>query len=117
MAKSIKLGADTFLDASGIVMSDHTAIDESHTDYTKLPDGTLIQWGAATMDAGSSSKTITFSVNFISVPIVVVSARYTNTRNDHVLVAGERVNGFTVYRNDPTTNQQFCSWIAIGKWK
>ena len=129
MAKSIKLGADTYLDASGVVMSDHTKLDEaavagSGYRYFKLPDGTLIQ--TATHGEYSSGATKNYTINFpipfldYSYTVVACGGYGSDPTNYECIVTTKIVSKsqFEAHVRNATGNYtNRIYWIAIGKWK
>lgn len=94
--------------------------NDSASNYCKMPDGTLIQWGQGNIQttAGSSvNKTINFSqafnnVNYIAIglnpntgdPITMTASAYTDT--------SMRVNV-----KDIATTTRYFTWFVIGRWK
>ena len=101
----------------------YTAIQQSAatggSDYVKLPDGTMIEYGSASYAIATSIKTysIQFSQQFINSPVVTVS---TGAGGARVPVYAESIGktGFElVFTAHSTTSTSWARWIAIGHWK
>lgn len=101
----------------------NTAIQQSTatggTDYVKLPDGTMIQYGYASYAIATSIKTysIQFSHQFVDIPVVTAS---TGAGGARVPVYTESVGktGFDlVFPAHSTTSTSWARWMAIGHWK
>lgn len=89
------------------------------SDYVKLPDGTMIQYGYASYNIATSIKTysIQFSNQFVDIPVVTVS---TGAGGARVPVYTESVGktGFElVFPAHSTTSNSWARWMAIGHWK
>lgn len=82
--------------------------------YSKMPDGTFIQWGVAAIAADAFTTNVTFSSAFVDTNYrLVVSPRQGGTFYN---VSAKTVNGFTL-RRSPSTNTSNYEWVAIGRWK
>lgn len=100
--------------------------NDSNSNYCKMPDGTLIQWGSVNITpsnpgspfAYSGGKNVTFEIPFLqgTTPIVITSPRenggYWNSGAInisstlcHIIIAGN------------TQAEKTANWIAIGRWK
>lgn len=89
------------------------------SDYVKLPDGTMIQYGYASYAIATSIKTysIQFSHQFVDIPVVTAS---TGAGGARVPVYTESVGktGFDlVFPAHSTTSTSWARWMAIGHWK
>lgn len=89
------------------------------SDYVKLPDGTMIQYGYASYNIATSIKTysIQFSQQFVDIPVVTAS---TGAGGARVPVYTESVGktGFElVFSAHSTTSTSWARWMAIGHWK
>lgn len=136
MAQSIKLGNDTFLDASGVVMSDHTTLDASHANYSKHPDGTLIQWGVINTSTpksltGTQTGTLyyheylvneAFPIPFIASPFLILSKSGGRVASIgwasfdyNKIVEIDVLSGLqTLSGESPGV---IINWLAVGRWK
>lgn len=102
----------------------------STTQYCKMPDGTLMCWGAYIGDhavntawgalyAETINVTIPFPVSFVSAPKVFV----TPENNDVPIVriispTKTSIPGFRVFRATPIESVSInMNWLAIGRWK
>lgn len=99
-------------------------INESDSDYCKMPDGTLICWGSVSNTA-QGYGVMTFPVAFISVPNVTATPYYSSGGgglNCRVIVQPTTTGGNIYFRQltstaiSTETNQQ-AYYIAIGRWK
>ena len=89
-------------------------INNSGTNYCRMPDGTLIQWGSATVDANA----YVVSPN-LAVPFVDTNYKVTITplsQNLTFSIGTKRVSNFAIGRV-PVTSASNFDWIAIGRWK
>lgn len=97
--------------------------------YTKLPDGTLIQWGYVNGLSFSSqnliSGTASFPVAFVDANYIVQASAVTTGTNQYLLRCGAEpkdvgsfywVLGSGDSSNITVSNRMF-NWIAIGRWK
>lgn len=89
--------------------------------YCKLPDGTLIQWGNATIASGTDSVSVTYPVPFVGIGTTrSVTANLYDTYDPSLTV---RIYGlastttFALYTTGNTTANRSAYWIAVGKWK
>lgn len=113
--KSIRLsdGADTLLPESAV----------SSSNYCKMADGTLIQWG---YESGKSNGSeIDFPIAFVTnTPEVMIAGYYNSASTIRcIFSANPALTKFTIYAFDSTTGATSTStglqfrWIAIGRWK
>lgn len=133
MAQSIKLGSNTYLDASGVVMSDHTTLDAHTTGVYKAPDGTMIEWGSITSptpysQSGSGWGPLyyheyhdlpSYPVAFASDPSLIISKA--GGRGAIVTwssTSRTKINEIDIVftQQTPPDNISFY-WLAIGTWK
>lgn len=94
---------------------------ESGANYTKLPDGTLIQWGERTGISISAGQTVTincvFPVEFTSNPAVTISyighvPEIFNASTENLSTTKVEVRA----KNNYTSALSFTvMWIAIGR--
>ena len=98
---------------------------ESSTNYCKMPDGTLIQWGKVSITTGTAAvpfgyrgvAAVTFAMTFVSLPAVITSPEDdggywnsgSNTITNTSFTASMAGNLQSVTKN--------VDWIAIGRWK
>lgn len=109
--KSIRLsdGTDTLLPESA----------ESGALYCKMADGTLIQWGTATIPANSASRTVVFPISFISATYgISIMGNYGNSRDLSWAFAGQSGSQITIYKGmSDISYAQYFHWLVIGRWK
>lgn len=130
MAQSIKLGSNTYLDASGVVMSDHTTLDAQTTGVYKAPDGTMIQWGEEMQYSlafsnlwGSiyfaNADPIAFHMSFIAKPSVFIC--HSELASFMPMTVEANASGITKLQlargTSSGASDTKISWIAIGRWK
>lgn len=88
----------------------------SGTGYCKFPDGTLIQWGAASIPVNASGVGCNFQLQFIDTNYTFLfnpdsSAHYTS-----IWRSAKYAGGVTVSRS-PNTEAVGIDFVAIGRWK
>lgn len=108
--KTIKLsdGTDTLLPESAV----------SGSNYCKMADGTLIQWGTKTIPANASNAAILFSIPFVGSYSISITGNYSNSRALMFATASEDGNGFTAYKGvSDLSYAQLIRWLCIGRWK
>lgn len=91
------------------------------SNYCKMPDGTLIQWGYGTISKGTDNVTVIFPVSYINT-IYGFNAMpvFESDRTMSFVYAHTEQGSIGVYsRTNPITdnNGQAFKWIAIGRWK
>ena len=98
-------------------------MNNSGSNYCKMPDGTLIQWGNLTNF--KSRMEANFPIQFVgNNPCVQVTPVYNTTTTARCVMSaiGEK-SKFTFFAFDITTGVESTSttlnftWIAIGRWK
>ena len=106
-----------------------TNYPENASSYTKLPDGTMIQWGTISGLAFDNTVTLsgteTFPVPFINTSYLVVPAAVTTGLNQYLFRVGANANTTGIFSwilgsgdsSAITTTGRGFNWIAIGKWK
>ena len=117
--------------ASGVIQK--TNVDGG-TGYTKLPDGTLIQWGKYSVHSGSFAAvsgtgiyylniSFNFPIPFVGNPIVTGTSRYSTGFALPVGFNNASATTAVGYAYDfsprtPTTQVPLIiEWQAVGKWK
>lgn len=114
--------------ASGIIQK---VIPDSGTNYCKMPDGTLIQWGYSNpsyANANIALSSVTFPIAFTAQPVVSLTVGDAqNTAQElaaNVKIGSITASKFDISYQDPAS--QFRSdgsyikpiyWLAIGRWK
>lgn len=93
--------------ASGTI---YKIINDSDSNYCKMPDGTLIQWGSATVNS-EGSYILSLPVAFIATPTITVSTDAWNP-----VAAGAAGVGTGTITLRSSANQKVY-WQAIGRWK
>lgn len=89
------------------------------SDYVKLPDGTMIQYGYASYALDTSTKvySIQFSHQFTDIPVVTASTGAGGARVP-VYVESVGKTGFELtFLAHSTTSTSWARWMAIGHWK
>lgn len=95
------------------------------TNYCKLPDGTLIQWGnsGATLDAnGKATVHVVFPIEFYQTSPAVCVSCFTGGESyvTNNCIGYNRTNAtLDVYLSNPAQKNwgTEVSWAAFGKWK
>lgn len=95
---------------------------QSGSSYIKFPDGTMIQYGTATMsNIGDEMKHINFPNNFINSSYAVsIQNFYVYNKEIVYSISSLDINGFDVHTNkaiDTVLKIIYFSWMAIGRWK
>lgn len=97
--------------------------NESGINYCKMPDGTLIEWGAQT---GASGMAISFPQPFINNSYgLSISAHYNAVTSIRCILSDSvrSTSSFSLYAYDVSTNKESTAtnipiyWTAIGRWK
>lgn len=101
---------------------------ESGKGFAKLPDGTLVQWGALDMQIETNGQTnghtgVTFKVQFIDDDVIVMLTNtYINSTRVTWSVSGANKANFNAYFYAPqagftAAHKAGARWLAIGRWK
>ena len=97
---------------------------EEGDNYLKFPDGTLIQWGRATIpssEAGGAGYSVDdFAIPFIGTPRAVATAEYTSSIVTFSVSAQPTASKITLYARANTggiITGAHAFWHAIGRWK
>lgn len=100
----------------------------STSNYTKYPDGTLIQWGSEQVDLtvpanSTGTKAVGFPLSFVDTNyVIIVNAINTSIpslRNCCIIgSSGKNVKWINIqYQNNYNADwAPAVSWIAIGRW-
>lgn len=92
-------------------------MNNSDTDYCMMPDGTLIQWGSATVAQGAYTANINFTKTFIDRTKMSIQVTPLASGTDwNVNFAQTTGAGFSLGRT-PNTSASTYYWFAIGRWK
>lgn len=96
--------------------------NDSGSGYCKMPDGTLMCWGAPSKSVAASSTdeiAVTYPIAFTASPIVglaflghvpsVFNVSYENNTTNGMTIRGQNTYSGALNLN--------VSWIAIGRWK
>lgn len=92
------------------------SFNQSGSDYCKLPDGTMIQWGHTSVS--NLTTNVTMSASFkdtSSYKVQITLLANTNDARNVTYVSYLGVNNFSFGTNSSTNNG--ANWLAIGKWK
>ena len=97
-------------------------MNNSGTNYCKMPDGTLIQWGVNQIarNAGVNYVTATFPISFIDIP-----SGFVNYTTGHPEIWMSSISATTkttiqccLYNGGSTISSSYeIWWFAIGRWK
>ena len=99
--------------------------NNSGSDYCKMPDGTLIQWGRVSVTTGSTKadlgyngySIVSFPIDFNSIPVVLCSpeenAGYWNASATYI---SKTLFAAYIAGNQQNTSKNVM-WVAIGRWK
>ena len=92
---------------------------ESSSNYLKLPDGTLIQWGEATIPSGSAKTTVTFPLAFANVNYAFFpTGIYTYTRDISFVYAAQTATTIDIWHGSADLSHNvYFKWLTIGRWK
>ena len=87
----------------------------SDSNYCKMPDGTLIQWGVVALSANASWARATFSVSFVntdySVIGIIKGSPITPTAVGSKAVSSADIN------TTASSYARSIEWIAVGRWE
>lgn len=90
----------------------------SGSNYCRLSDGTLFQWGISTIPENTQYVAITFPIAFLNANYgFAPCGNYSYTPDVRLSVAAKATSGLSVYRQAAQSYAQLFSWIAIGRWK
>lgn len=106
-------------DSNGILKFANGGMNESGANYCKMPDGTLIQWGDASIAAHEQITTVTFPIAFINTNYTVsVLGVFANTRDVAFVYGVATTTNIEIYESlsDASLEEPF-KWLAIGRWK
>lgn len=97
-------------------------MNNSGTNYCKMPDGTLIQWGTSQIarNAGANYVTATFPISFIDISTGFVN--YTTGHPELWMASIPETTKTTIrcclYNGSSTISSSVdIWWFAIGRWK
>jgi hypothetical protein len=126
----IKMNADV-LDASSNPWGIESG-SNANGNYTKFPDGTMMQWGFSSQNASTFGKYITYPIPFLAGTIPSWTVTHTNHHGgvSHIVIGaveGTLANGtpgtigftagfLTTTWGSPGAAIGFC-WQAMGRWK
>lgn len=97
--------------------------NNSDSNYCKMPDGTLIQWGIANVYTVGTTKDVqvTMPIPFTSTYTVVANGQVgSDTTNYEVIIVIQpnSASQFTAHIRNTTSNYtRQIYWLAIGRWK
>lgn len=112
-------------DSNGVLKFDNGGMNESASNYCKMPDGTLIEWGSTGGGGGqgtSASYPVTFAMDFMAAPMIAFgvyddsAGNYDNISCSYVDISA---HGFTARLSRVSTGYigAVVRWVAIGRWK
>ena len=93
--------------------------NDSGTNYCKMPDGTLIQWGDATIQLETDKITVNFPLAFVNTSYAIGAiGTYVSTKDMSFVYAAQTATTIDIYRSgsDLSYSMPF-KWFAIGRWK
>ena len=88
--------------------------------YCKMPDGTLIQWGNASIPANSDRVEISFPIAFSDIyRQIFFNVEENNYSGIPVLFDWQRLNNKFYALNKGSAQSKVVNfdWLAIGRWK
>ena len=88
---------------------------QSGSDFCKLPDGTLIQWGHASVSALTTQVIMSTSFKDTSYHVEITLIANSNNATNVTGISNVTANTFTFGVN--TLSSGGANWLAIGKWK
>ena len=92
-------------------------MNDSSTSYVKMPDGTLICWGAVSISNGQSQGTAQFPVEFISKDSLAITATPVSTSATCNIYYGQTTKSQVTVSRSGTSGDNSFYYIAIGRWK
>ena len=97
--------------------------NNSGSNYCKMPDGTLLQWGIANEYTPGNTKDVVVQmpIAFTSTYTIVANGQVaSDTTNYEVIIVIQPNSGsqFTAHiRNTTAAYTRQFYWLAIGRWK
>lgn len=85
--------------------------------YCKMPDGTLIEWGAATVASGSFTGSFSLPVPLYRIQDSSITLTPLQTGTDFNVNYADSSNSEIKFGRTPNTSASTYYWIACGRWK
>lgn len=87
--------------------------------YCKMPDGTLIQWGYASIPDNGDRVYVAYPITFGGIPTVAITIDENGYSGDVRLYSWQRLLAglYALNRGVVQTKAVNFHWIAIGRWK
>lgn len=89
----------------------------SGSGYCKMPDGTLIQWGAATVASGSFTGSFSLPVSLYRIQDSSVVLTPLQTGTDFNVNYADSSNSEIKFGRTPNTLASTYYWMVFGRWK
>ena len=104
---------------NGNLKFEHGGLNDSGANYCKMPDGTLIQWGEASIQTGDAKTTVTLPLAFVNVNYAIMAmGDYTFTRDIDFVYGAQTTTAIDIYHGNPDiTHTVTFKWVTIGRWK
>ena len=104
---------------NNVLKFEHGGLNDSGAGYCKMPDGTLIQWGTATIATGTKIIHIYFPKDFIDTAYCFTAiASIDDSANVHPLgYYYNYVGDIRVYAQSNVSEDLNLLWVAIGRRK
>ena len=91
--------------------------NNSGSGYCKMPDGTLICYGSATVAANGYTGSVAYPVPFMDTDYSIVIAPYNSTNVLSFYAPQDMTKNGCEITRQPITNTNAFRYIAIGHWK
>lgn len=84
--------------------------------YLKMPDGTLICWGSASI-SGTYAANVYFPVAFVDTSYIVQVTWVANSTDVQNTAALDKHTGYVYVNRIRNSGTVSFQWLAIGRWK
>ena len=91
-------------------------VGEGASSYCKMPDGTLICWGSATI-AYTYAKAVYFPVAFVDTSYIVQVTWIANSTDVQNTAALDKHTDYVSVNRIRNSGSISFQWLAIGRWK
>ena len=90
-------------------------MNNSDSNYCKMPDGTLIQWGTTSVTGLTATVQMPLSFKDTSYYVLITLVANTNSVTNVTAINPFEVGRFAIGVNTPPSGG--ARWLAIGRWK